>query len=95
MPTTGVLLVSTQTLMQRIAPPSWLIGQHFDLAVGDKFDIHEQRLRLTKAGYVQTENVFEPGGICGSRVLLIFLPLVKAYLFVLICLMITLRRSNF
>ena len=61
MPTTGVLLVSTQTLMQRIAPPSWLIGQHFDLAVGDKFDIHEQRLRLTKAGYVQTENVFEPG----------------------------------
>ncbi|OAV20866.1 Transcription-repair coupling factor [Moraxella catarrhalis] len=27
MPTTGVLLVSTQTLMQRIAPPSWLIGQ--------------------------------------------------------------------
>ncbi|OAV36385.1 Transcription-repair coupling factor [Moraxella catarrhalis] len=61
MPTTGVLLVSTQTLMQRIAPPSWLIGQHFDLAVGDKFDINEQRLRLTKAGYVQTENVFEPG----------------------------------
>ncbi|OAV20867.1 Transcription-repair coupling factor [Moraxella catarrhalis] len=31
------------------------------MAVGDKFDINEQRLRLTKAGYVQTENVFEPG----------------------------------
>ena len=61
MPTTGILLVSAQTLMQRIAPPSWLIGQHFDLTVGDRFDINEQRLRLTKAGYVQTDNVFEPG----------------------------------
>ncbi|WP_350560426.1 transcription-repair coupling factor [Psychrobacter sp. CAL346-MNA-CIBAN-0220] len=61
MPTTGVLLISVQTLMQRVAPPSWLIGQHFDLSVGDTFDINTQRELLTKAGYRAVENVFEPG----------------------------------
>lgn len=61
MPSTGVLLISVQTLMQRVAPPSWLIGQHFDLSVGDIFDINTQRELLTKAGYRAVENVFEPG----------------------------------
>ena len=61
MPTTGVLLISVQTLMQRVAPPSWLIGQHFDLSVGDRFDIHTQRELLATAGYRAVDNVFEPG----------------------------------
>ncbi len=61
MPTAGVLLISVQTLMQRVAPPSWLIGQHFDLSVGDRFDINTQRGLLAKAGYRAAENVFEPG----------------------------------
>ncbi|WP_367106115.1 transcription-repair coupling factor [uncultured Psychrobacter sp.] len=61
MPTTGVLLISVQTLMHRVAPPSWLIGQHFDLGVGDRFDINTQREILTKAGYRAVDNVFEPG----------------------------------
>lgn len=34
MPMSGVILVSVQTLMQRIVPPSWLLGRHFDLVVG-------------------------------------------------------------
>ena len=61
MPSTGVLLISVQTLMQRVAPPSWLIGQHFDLSVGDRFDISTQRVLLAKAGYRAVDNVFEPG----------------------------------
>ena len=61
MPTTGVLLISVQALMHRVAPPSWLIGQHFDLSVGDQFDINTQRGLLAKAGYRAVENVFEPG----------------------------------
>lgn len=61
MPTSGVLLVSVQTLMQRIAPPSWLLGRHFDLAVGDHFDINATQQTLSKAGYNRVENVFEPG----------------------------------
>ncbi|MGO2671454.1 MAG: transcription-repair coupling factor [Psychrobacter celer] len=61
MPTKGVLLISVQALMHRVAPPSWLIGQHFDLSVGDRFDINIQRELLAKAGYRAVENVFEPG----------------------------------
>ncbi|HSP85490.1 MAG TPA: transcription-repair coupling factor [Psychrobacter sp.] len=61
MPTSGVLLISVQALMHRVAPPSWLIGQHFDLSVGDQFDISIQRALLAKAGYRAVENVFEPG----------------------------------
>ncbi|AAZ19332.1 transcription-repair coupling factor [Psychrobacter arcticus 273-4] len=61
MPTSGVLLISVQALMHRVAPPSWLIGQHFDLSVGDRFDINTQRALLAKAGYRAVDNVFEPG----------------------------------
>lgn len=61
MPKSGVILVSVQTLMQRIVPPSWLIGQHFNLKVGDKFNIQHERERLSQAGYTHTETVFEPG----------------------------------
>ncbi|WP_193778017.1 transcription-repair coupling factor [Psychrobacter sp. FDAARGOS_221] len=61
MPKSGILLISIQTLMQRMAPPSWLIGQHFDLSVGDIFDIEAQREMLTAAGYRAVDNVFEPG----------------------------------
>ena len=61
MPSSGVMLISIQALMHRVAPPSWLIGQHFDLSVGDRFDINTQRELLAKAGYRAVENVFEPG----------------------------------
>ena len=61
MPKSGILLISIQTLMQRVAPPSWLIGQHFDLSVGDVFDINAQREMLASAGYRAVDNVFEPG----------------------------------
>ncbi|WP_438012451.1 transcription-repair coupling factor [Psychrobacter raelei] len=61
MPKQGILLISIQTLMQRMAPPSWLIGQHFDLSVGDIFDINQQREMLAAAGYRAVDNVFEPG----------------------------------
>ncbi len=61
MPRSGILLISVQALMHRVAPPSWLIGQHFDLSVGDTFDINTQRELLAKAGYRAVDNVFEPG----------------------------------
>lgn len=61
MPSQGILLLTANTLMQRICPPSWLIGQHFDLKVGDSFDIEQQREQLTRAGYHAVDSVFEPG----------------------------------
>lgn len=61
MPQTGVLLVAVQTLMQRIAPPSYLLGRFFELTVGDVFDINQQRQRLIKAGYEMVETVYAAG----------------------------------
>ncbi|STY87023.1 Transcription-repair-coupling factor [Moraxella ovis] len=61
MPTSGVLLVSVQTLMQKITPPSYLLGRFFDLNVGDTFDIEHERERLAKAGYKAVDNVYMAG----------------------------------
>lgn len=61
MPKCGILLVTVQTLMQKIAPPSWLLGRHFQLKVGDRFDLQAQKHRLLQAGYTAVDNVFEPG----------------------------------
>lgn len=61
MPQKGVLLVSIPTLMGRIVPPKWLLGQHFDVAVGEKFDREAQRLCLVQAGYVQVDTVYRAG----------------------------------
>ena len=61
MPTSGVLLVSVQTLMQKITPPSHLLGRFFDLNVGDTFDIEHERERLAKAGYKAVDNVYMAG----------------------------------
>ncbi|MBE9587843.1 MULTISPECIES: transcription-repair coupling factor [Moraxella] len=61
MPTRGVLLVSVQTLMQKITPPSYLLGRFFDLNVGDNFDIERERERLAKAGYKAVDNVYMAG----------------------------------
>ncbi|WP_395144211.1 transcription-repair coupling factor [Moraxella atlantae] len=61
MPRTGVLLISVQTLGQRVAPAAWLVGQHFDWAVGARFNVAKERHRLALAGYRAVDNVFEPG----------------------------------
>ena len=61
MPTDGILLISVPTLMHRVAPASWLLGQHFDLSVGDTFDVATERRKLATAGYHAVDNVFEPG----------------------------------
>ncbi|WP_115341104.1 transcription-repair coupling factor [Moraxella caprae] len=61
MPTRGVLLVSVQTLMQKITPPRYLLGRFFDLNVGDTFDIEHERERLAKAGYKAVDNVYMAG----------------------------------
>ncbi|WP_245639994.1 transcription-repair coupling factor [Moraxella oblonga] len=61
MPSTGVLLVSVQSLMQRLAPPSYLLGRFFDLKVGERFDLTTQKERLIKAGYKAVDNVYVAG----------------------------------
>ena len=61
MPQQGVLLVSASTLAQRVAPTSWVLGEHFDIHVGQKFDIEKQKLRLIQAGYHLVDTVYDHG----------------------------------
>ena len=61
MPKQGVLLVSSTTLAQRVAPISWVLGEHFDIQVGQKFSIEQQRERLIQAGYLLVDTVYDHG----------------------------------
>lgn len=61
LPRQGILLIAASTLAQRVAPPSWLLGQHFDIAKGQTFDPDEQRHRLSRAGYRAVDTVYEAG----------------------------------
>lgn len=61
MPQQGVLLVSASTLAQRVAPTSWVLGEYFDIQIGQKFDIEKQKLRLIQAGYHLVDTVYDHG----------------------------------
>ena len=49
--TTGVLVVPAQTLLQRLAPRSYVHGCGLLLAPGQQLDTTRERLRLEEAGY--------------------------------------------
>ncbi|WOE31910.1 MULTISPECIES: transcription-repair coupling factor [unclassified Acinetobacter] len=61
MPQQGILLVSATTLAQRISPTSWILGQHFDIRVGQKFALEQQKSSLIQAGYHLVDTVYDHG----------------------------------
>ena len=61
MPKSGVLLIASTTLAQRVAPTSWILGEHFDIKVGQKFDLEQQKMRLVQAGYHLVDTVYDHG----------------------------------
>ncbi len=56
-----VLVVPMQTLMQRLAPVSYIAGSSFSIKVGQKLNIDAERLRMDSAGYRNAKQVLEPG----------------------------------
>jgi transcription-repair coupling factor (superfamily II helicase) len=56
-----ICIVSISTLMQRLAPKTFVVGGSFSLAIGDRFDLETKRLQLTDAGYRYAETVTEHG----------------------------------
>lgn len=61
MPKQGILLITASTLAQRVAPSSWLLGEHFDIKVGEHFDLEQQKLKLIQAGYHLVDTVYDHG----------------------------------
>lgn len=59
--TRGVLLLTAETLAQRLPPRSYVASRSFVLAVGETLGIEAFRLRLTEAGYASVGQVTEPG----------------------------------
>jgi len=57
----GVLTVPISTLLQKVAPTSYLGGACFNLACGQTYDVSEQRLILESAGYQSADMVVERG----------------------------------
>src|SRR5688572_9510279 len=59
--TKGIVIVDLETLMQRLAPQSYIDGHAFDLRVGENLDLAKFRDRLAGAGYTASSQVMAPG----------------------------------
>ena len=57
----GLVLVTLDTLLQRLAPSGWVAARSFDLAVGDTLALEAFRTRLIEAGYASVAQVGAPG----------------------------------
>ncbi len=57
----GVLVVPIATLMQRLAPRSFITGSGLVLEGGQHFDLAAEQRRLSEAGYRNVPQVQEPG----------------------------------
>ncbi|RBC19078.1 transcription-repair coupling factor, partial [Xanthomonas oryzae pv. oryzae] len=57
----GVVIVPVQTLLQQLAPLSYIVGGSFDLIVGQRLDLGAEKRRLESAGYRNVPQVMDPG----------------------------------
>ena len=59
--TRGIVLLSAETLMQRLPPRAYVSGRTFMLKVGDTLALDAFRARLAESGYVSVSQVSGPG----------------------------------
>ncbi|HDS0948190.1 TPA: transcription-repair coupling factor [Stenotrophomonas maltophilia] len=57
----GLVVVPVQTVLQQLAPRSYVIGGSFDLKVGQRLDLEAEKHRLESAGYRNVPQVMDPG----------------------------------
>ena len=74
----GVLVVPVQTLMQRLPPLSYVVGNSFDLGVGQRLDLDAEKRRLQAAGYRNVPQVYDPGDFAVRGALLDVYPMGEA-----------------
>jgi transcription-repair coupling factor (superfamily II helicase) len=59
--TKGIVIVALETLLQRLAPQTYIEAHAFDLGVGATLEVAAFRDRLVGAGYVASSQVMAPG----------------------------------
>jgi transcription-repair coupling factor (superfamily II helicase) len=59
--TKGIVIIDLETLLQRLAPQTYIDAHAFDLSVGETIDLEQFRARLAGAGYVASSQVMAPG----------------------------------
>ena len=59
--TRGIIVVTLPTLLQRLAPPTYVDAHTLLLATGDRLPRDAFRARLAQAGYAQVTQVMSPG----------------------------------
>ena len=57
----GCLIVSADTLMQRLPPRDYVQGRAFELRSGESLALEPFRQRLVEAGYASVSQVVSPG----------------------------------
>lgn len=57
----GILVVPVTTLLQRLMPQSWLLGNSLMVSVGERIDTNQLRQNLERAGYRCVDTVYEHG----------------------------------
>jgi transcription-repair coupling factor (superfamily II helicase) len=57
----GILVVPVTTLLQRLMPQSYLVGNSLMVSVGEKLDANQLRQNLERAGYHCVDTVYEHG----------------------------------
>ena len=57
----GILVAPITTLMQRLAPPSYIRGHSLTLEVGQQLDLAQFRQQLENSGYHHVANVYQHG----------------------------------
>ena len=57
----GVLIVPATTLMQKLAPPQFILNESLLISVGQKLDFVKIRKKLSSVAYLSVDNVLEHG----------------------------------
>ena len=57
----GIIIVACSSLMQRVPPREYVIGQAFHFRVGDFLEAEALRTRMTSSGYLHVSQVMEHG----------------------------------
>ncbi|MDQ3057814.1 MAG: transcription-repair coupling factor, partial [Pseudomonadota bacterium] len=71
----GIVVVPVQTLLQRLPPLRYVIGNTFDVRVGQTLDLDAEKRRLESAGYRHVPQVLDPGDFAVRGALLDVYPM--------------------